>query len=184
MKKALIAATLALPLCANAGGFAGLDYISSKIEPDNTTASAKPEAVQFKFGSWINQDETLGGELRLGLGMGDDELSNGVDVEIDRYYGAYFRGQFPNTLPVRPYGLIGLTYMETTEENRFGSSDGENYKDISLGLGVDVTITHNMFVSVSVEKPIAKKDPKKTPETVPKNVRRSSRSVSAGITLA
>ncbi|MAX57069.1 MAG: hypothetical protein CL537_16400 [Alcanivoracaceae bacterium] len=148
MKKALIAATLALPLCANAGGFAGLDYISSKIEPDNTTASAKPEALQFKFGSWINKDETLGGELRLGLGMGDDELTNGVDVEIDRYYGAYFRGQFPNTMPVRPYGLIGLTYMETTEENRFGSSDGENYKDISLGLGVDVTITHNMFVSV------------------------------------
>ena len=67
--------------------------------------------------------------------MGDDELTNGVDVEIDRYYGAYFRGQFPNTMPVRPYGLIGLTYMETTEENRFGSSDGENYKDISLGLG-------------------------------------------------
>ena len=65
MKKALIAATLALPLCANAGGFAGLDYVSSKIEPDNTTASAKPQALQFKFGSWINKDETLGGELRL-----------------------------------------------------------------------------------------------------------------------
>ncbi|KGD64572.1 hypothetical protein Y5S_02327 [Alcanivorax nanhaiticus] len=148
MKKALIAATLALPLCANAGGFAGLDYVSSKIEPDNTTASAKPQALQFKFGSWINKDETLGGELRLGLGVGDDELSNNADLEIDRYYGAFFRGQFPNTLPVRPYGLIGLSYVETTVEFDNGGSDGENFKDLSLGLGVDVTITHNMFVSL------------------------------------
>ena len=148
MKKVLLAAILALPMFAQASGYAGLEIVSSKIEPDNTSSSAKPNALQFKFGTWINKDETLGGELRLGLGVGDDELSNNVDLEIDRMYGAYFRGQFPNTLPVRPYGLIGLTYMETTEENRFGSSDGENYKDISLGLGVDVTITHNMFVSV------------------------------------
>ena len=148
MKKVLLAATLALPMFAQASGYAGLDIVSSKIEPDNTSASAKPEVLQFKFGTWINRDETLGGELRLGLGIGEDELSNNVDVEVDRSYGAFFRGQFPNTMPVRPYGLIGLTYMETTEENRFGSSDGENYKDISLGLGVDVTITHNMFVSV------------------------------------
>ena len=152
MKPFLLAASLALPLtllpiAAGASGFAGIDVVSSEIEPDDG-GSADPTALQFKFGTWINRNETLGGELRLGLGMGDDELTNGVDVEIDRYYGAYFRGQFPNTMPVRPYGLIGLTYMETTEENRFGSSDGENYKDISLGLGVDVTITHNMFVSV------------------------------------
>ena len=148
MKRMLFAATLALPLFAQAGGFAGLDYISSKIEPDNTNASAKPEALQFKFGSWINKDETLGGELRLGLGMGDDELTNGVDVEIDRYYGAYFRGQFPNTLPVRPYGLIGVSYIETTANFPGGGSDGENYKDLSLGLGADITITNQIFLSV------------------------------------
>ena len=68
MKKVLFAAALAMPLFANAGGFAGIDFISSDIEPDNTTASAKPEALQFKFGSWINRDETLGGEVRLGSG--------------------------------------------------------------------------------------------------------------------
>ena len=33
--------------------------------------------------------EALGGEVRLGLGVGEDELSNNVDVEIDRYYGAF-----------------------------------------------------------------------------------------------
>ena len=148
MKKLLIAALGILPLLANASGYAGLDIVSSKIEPDNTSASAKPEALQFKFGTWINRDETLGGELRLGLGVGDDELSNNVDVEIDRMYGAYFRGQFPNTLPVRPYGLIGLSYIETTANFPGGGSDGENYKDLSLGLGADITITNQIFLSV------------------------------------
>jgi opacity protein-like surface antigen len=71
-----------------------------------------------------------------------------VDLEIDRYYGAYFRGQFPNTMPVRPYGLIGATYVETTEKNAFGGSDGENYKDLSLGLGVDFTITKTLFINL------------------------------------
>ena len=40
MKKVLLAATLALPMFAQASGYAGLDIVSSKIEPDNTSASA------------------------------------------------------------------------------------------------------------------------------------------------
>jgi opacity protein-like surface antigen len=71
-----------------------------------------------------------------------------VDLEIDRMYGAYFRGQFPNTLPVRPYGLIGVSYIETTANFPGGGSDGENYKDLSLGLGADITITNQIFLSV------------------------------------
>jgi len=148
MKKVLLAATLALPMFAQASGYAGLDIVSSKIEPDNTSASAKPEVLQFKFGTWINRDETLGGELRLGLGIGEDELSNNVDVEVDRSYGAFFRGQFPNTLPVRPYGLIGVSYIETTANFPGGGSDGENYKDLSLGLGADIPITNQIVLSV------------------------------------
>ena len=69
-------------------------------------------------------------------------------MEIDRYYGAYFRGQFPNTLPVRPYGLIGLTRMETTENFPGGGSTGENYSGLSIGLGADVSLTDVVFVSV------------------------------------
>ncbi len=148
LKKTLLATLATLPILANASGYAGLEIVSSKIEPDNTSSSAKPNALQFKFGTWINKDETLGGELRLGLGVGDDELSNNVDLEIDRMYGAYFRGQFPNTLPVRPYGLIGVSYIETTANFPGGGSDGENYKDLSLGLGADITITNQIFLSV------------------------------------
>lgn len=149
MKKILLTAALTgLPLFATAGGFAGLDLVSSKVSPDDTRGSADPMALQFKFGSWINRTETMGGELRLGLGIDDDSLNSAVDVEIDRYVGAYFRGQFPNKLPVRPYGLIGLSYIETTQTFTNGSTDGENYSDISLGLGTDITLSKSMFVSV------------------------------------
>ncbi|EKF75869.1 hypothetical protein A11A3_00205 [Alcanivorax hongdengensis A-11-3] len=147
IRKSLMAALFALPLSATASGFAGLDFVSSNVEPDDG-GSADPSALQFKFGSWINRDETLGGEVRLGLGVGDDHLRSGVDVEIDRSYGAYFRGQFPNTLPVRPYGLIGITRVETTQDYAGGGSKGENYNDLSLGLGADITLTNQVFVSV------------------------------------
>ena len=152
MKPFLLAASLALPLtllpiAAGASGFAGIDIVSSEIEPDDG-GSADPTALQFKFGTWINRNETLGGELRLGLGIDEDDLGRGTDVEIDRYYGAYFRGQFPNTLPVRPYGLIGLTRMETTENFPGGGSTGENYSGLSIGLGADVSLTDVVFVSV------------------------------------
>ena len=96
MKKVLFAAALAMPLFANAGGFAGIDFISSDIEPDNTTASAKPEALQFKFGSWINRDETLGGEVRLGLGV----------VKRGRLVG-YHAGAAEGQLLTRPFTLSG-----------------------------------------------------------------------------
>lgn len=147
MKQWLLAACVVLPLTAGADGFAGLDYVSSKVEP-HRGGSAKPKAVQFKLGTWINRNETLGGEVRLGLGMGDAHLRSGTDVEIDRYYGAYFRGQFPNTLPVRPYGLIGVTRMETTEDRPDRHSHSKNYSDLSLGLGVDLSLTNVVFVSL------------------------------------
>lgn len=152
MKRWLLAAGLALPFSVlsapvMAAGYAGLDYVSADINPDHG-GSADPSALQFKFGSWINRNETLGGELRLGLGIGDDSLGGGVDVEIDRYYGAYFRGQFPNTLPVRPYGLIGLTRVETTVDYPDGGSSGDNYSGLSLGLGADISLTDVVFLSV------------------------------------
>ncbi len=148
MKKTwLLAVCLVLPMIANASGFAGLDYVSSKVEPDRG-GSAKPSVLQFKLGTWINRTETLGGEVRIGLGLDDDSLGNGTKVEIDRQYGAYFRGQFPNSMPIRPYGLIGVTRVETTHDYRAGGSSSKNYSDLSLGLGVDFTVSPKVFLSV------------------------------------
>lgn len=139
---------LLLPAMAQAAGYAGVDYVFSTIEPDERIEDADVEALQFKFGTWFNPEQTFAGELRAALGTDDDRYGRtGVKVEIDRYYGAYLRGQFPDTLPVRPYGLLGVTRVETTEKSGI-SSDGENYTDISLGIGADMRVADNVFVSL------------------------------------
>lgn len=131
-----------------AGGYAGVGYVFSEVEPDNTSSSADVQALQFHFGSWFNSEGTFGGEFRAALGTSDDDINN-VDVEIDRFFGAYLRGQFPNSMPLRPYGLIGLTRVETTEKAG-GSSDDENYNGLSLGVGAELTIQNNVFVSMEL----------------------------------
>ena len=138
---------LCLPLVAPAaGGFAGVDYVFSTIEPDKTSGSADVDALQFRFGTWLNAERTFGGEFRAALGLNDDDI-NGVDVEIDRHYGGYLRGQFPGNVPIRPYGLIGVTRVETTE--KLGAdSDSEDYFGLSLGLGAEMDMQKNVFLTL------------------------------------
>lgn len=130
---------------ALAGGYAGVDYVFSNIEPEETTRDADVGALQFKFGTWLNPEGTFGAEFRAALGITDDEIGN-TEVEIDRYYGGYLRGQFPANVPVRPYGILGVTRVETTFKN--GGSDSEDYNDISLGIGADMDISNQVFVTL------------------------------------
>lgn len=143
MKKYLAILLLALPLFSHAAGFAGADLVFSTIEPDGSDRDADVTALQFKFGSWLNDASTLGFEFRAALGMDDDDINN-IDIEIDRYYGAYLRGQFPSDFQVRPYGILGLTRVETTES----PGGSENYSDLSLGLGAEMTLSNNLFLNL------------------------------------
>jgi outer membrane immunogenic protein len=149
MKRLLaLSLSLSLPMLlathanASTGGFAAVDAVISHIDPKSIGGSADVHALQFRFGATLNSAATLAGEFRAGLGFGRDS-SNGVRYEIDRHFGAYFRGQFPIRMPLRPYGLIGVTRVETTQ-----AGSGENYHDLSLGLGADYTLNQDIFISV------------------------------------
>ena len=142
MRPALLLFLLASPLSAWAAGFAAVDGVVSHVDPKNLSGSADIGAIQFRFGSALNSEATLGMEFRAGLGFGR-ERSNGVRYEMDRYFGAYLRGQFPANLVVRPYGLIGVSRIETTQ-----NGSGENYNDLSLGLGADYNVNETVFVSL------------------------------------
>lgn len=153
MKKNVLASLLSLLLSlpmllltaqAQAAGFAGADVVFSSIEPDGANGrDADVTALQFKFGSWLNNENTFGFEFRAALGLDDDDI-RGTEIEIDRYYGGYIRGQFPKDFVVRPYGILGLTRVETTEQ----PGGSENYNDLSLGIGAEMTIMQNLFVSL------------------------------------
>lgn len=153
--KGLLYALLLLPGISLAAGYASVDYSFSTIKPDERYSSADVNALQFRFGTWLNTEQTFGAEFRAALGTNDDDVYGYVplvtlfplEVEIDRYYGAYLRGQFPTTVPVRPYGLLGATRVETTE-SFLGSSRSGDYGGLSLGLGVEADIQQNIFVSL------------------------------------
>lgn len=142
-----------LPILAHAGGgFASLGYVHSTIKPPKADTKASVDAIQFNFGGWLNAQRTFGAEGRAGLGFGDDSMrfddGTRAKIEINRYYGAYMRAQFPDTMPVRPYGLLGVTRMETTESPDGSRSNSRSYSDVSLGFGVDITLDHNIYFSV------------------------------------
>ncbi len=153
MKKWLLAVVITLITPhALAGGYASIGYAFSNIEPEDTTADADVDALQFAYGSWLNPEATFGAEFRAALGMSDDRI-NGTEVEIDRYFGAYLRGQFPDTLPVRPYGLLGVSRVETTVGTR-----GEDHNDLSLGIGADMDVANNVFVSLEFIRLVDRSD--------------------------
>ncbi len=155
MKKWLLAVvtTLIVPQ-ALAGGYASIGYAFSNIEPEDRTSDADVDALQFSYGSWLNPEGTFGGEFRAALGISGDQLdSNGSELEIDRYFGAYMRGQFPDTLPVRPYGLLGFSRVETTLGNT-----SDDYNDLSLGIGADMTVAQNVFVSLEFLRLVDRSD--------------------------
>jgi len=143
MKRLTLMMMLSLaPLHAIAAGFAAVDGVVSHIDPKSISGSADVNAVQFRFGAALNAETTLAAEFRIGMGFGR-ENDGGVRYEVDRYFGAYLRGQFPARLPFRPYGLIGASRIETTQ-----NGGGENYNDLSLGLGADYSINQDIFLSV------------------------------------
>ncbi len=130
------------PLHAIGAGFAAVDGVVSHIDPKNISGSADITAVQFRFGAALNAEATLAAEFRVGMGFGR-ENNGGIRYELDRYFGAYLRGQFPARLPFRPYGLIGASRVETTQ-----NGSGDNYNDLSLGLGADYSINQDVFLSI------------------------------------
>ena len=152
LRGALIVSLLALagPTLAQGTGYASLGYVFGSLEPRRSDNDASVNALQFAFGGWLNAQQTFGAEGRIALGVGNDTITfedgSRQRVEIDRYYGGYLRAQFPNTVPVRPYGLLGATLVETSE--RGPGSRSRTYSDISLGLGVELDIDRNIYLSL------------------------------------
>lgn len=145
-----LAAYLPQAAFANNNGYAAMGYAFSKVEPKNSKKGANVDALQFGFGGWFNHQQTFGAEGRIALGINDGKFTPATGpkqkTEISRYYGAYLRAQFPNTLPVRPYGLLGVTRVETKIKPGNGNNSSRDYNDVSLGFGADLDLAPNVFV--------------------------------------
>ncbi|HLR18086.1 MAG TPA: porin family protein [Alcanivoracaceae bacterium] len=146
-----VAAVVATPTHANNNGYASLGYAFSSIEPKSGRNTAKVSAMQFAFGGWFNHQQTFGAEGRIALGFNSDDFTRNdggkAKLKMNRYYGGYLRAQFPNTLPFRPYGLLGLSRVETRETHP-DRNRSKDYNDLSLGFGIDVDLDPNIYLYV------------------------------------
>ncbi len=145
---ASLALSISAPVNAQPKPYLGVgagffEYEEDGVSDDATLAGAYGRAgVEFI--------DNISGELRLGTGIGDDDVSVGgtnVTVELDYFVGAYLRGSLPVHETVKPYAIIGATEGELTA-SAGGFSVSASESDLSYGFGLDFLIDERSTVSV------------------------------------
>ena len=95
--------------------------------------------------------DNISGELRLGVGIGDDDFSvPGIiegDISLDTLVGAYFAARLNSGGSVDPYVIAGFTRVEI-ELDVFGVSVSDSDNDISYGVGADFKVSSSASVNV------------------------------------
>jgi opacity protein-like surface antigen len=116
-----------------------IDYSEEGIATD-----ASVTALYGRVGTSFN--ENFSAEARIGFGLTDDTvafLGEDVDIQLNNFFGAYFKGGARLTEVFYPYAIIGYTRGEM-EASVFGASISESESDVSFGLGADFTVTDGM----------------------------------------
>jgi opacity protein-like surface antigen len=126
------------------GNFAFIEYSEEGLSGD-----ASLTALYGRLGT--NFSENFSGELRVGLGVGDDSLNvlgTDVDLSLEHMLGLYIRGGVPLGESVFPYAVIGYTRgkFELSASGLGSASASES--DVSFGLGTDFKLNEGLSVNV------------------------------------
>lgn len=138
---ALVPLLFTVPAYAQLYGGANLTVVAYAEDGFST---AHPIAATFKLGNHLASN--LAVEGRLAVGLTDDSASGCVDtgagivcgtadIEVDYYYGAYFKALLPAGV-VLPYAILGFTKAELTASAGGQSVSGDD-SDVSFGVGID-----------------------------------------------
>lgn len=147
LKSLLAASMITLPGITLAesyygGNFALIDY------SEEGASDASLNAVYGRFGTFFG--DNFSGELRLGLGVGDDSVNYGgidVDVELKNFFGAYLRGGVPVGESFYPYAVIGYSKGKL-KASAFGESESVSESDLSFGVGSDFSVTESVKINL------------------------------------
>ncbi|MDX1693386.1 MAG: porin family protein [Ketobacteraceae bacterium] len=123
---------------ASAELYGGVNYMAAELEVGSTDFDLG--ALYGRFGSQFN--ENLSGELRVGVGVSDDEVL-GFNVEIDKYFGGYVRGSVPLNDGIMPYIIVGITDVDIDTD---AGSDSD--EDLSYGIGLDFKIDNQLMLNL------------------------------------
>lgn len=163
---AFLAATLAgASTMANAQTFSDMTYYAganlswlSTTQQGNQSPTVDVDPVDFdadiiaaygRFGMLFHPN--FSGEVRLGFGLGEDEveLDGQVgDVDLKSYYGLYLRGGFPINDMFNPYAVLGYTWLDselTWADETWDAGDSDS--DISYGIGADFNVMDTVTIN-------------------------------------
>ena len=155
-KSLLVLSISAAPLMASAadpyfgGNFALVEYTEEGF-PD-----ASLNSIYGRFGAYFG--ENFSGELRLGVGIGDDTVNyegTDVNVELKDFYGVYLRGGVPIGEIFYPYAIIGYTKGKV-EGSAYGISESFSESDASFGVGADFSFTETLKLNLEYAKYLEK----------------------------
>lgn len=98
-------------------------------------------------------------ELRLGFGLGDDDIvvsyggeseSTGINFQVDSYVSGYFRPQYV-TQNFQIYGLLGFSNINANLSSN-GYSEDDSSSGISYGVGAGYIFSEQFSVNIEWKK--------------------------------
>jgi hypothetical protein len=137
MKK-ILAALFALSLFSTAQSENYYSANVMQIKAESGGESLSYNAISGTFGTVMS--ESVSGELRFGIGLGDDSLvdyyGDTITSEIDYMYGAYLKFN-ANSGNIKPYAILGLTKFKSSVDSSVGVKESGSEDDFSYGVGID-----------------------------------------------
>lgn len=159
------ALALIVPTQVNATSFyhgyqvSDLDFTNSKGTSNQVTVSGK---------AGIRFNDNVSGELRAGVGIGDDEIIGSYDdgqvpiqVELRAFYGVYMRVGKQVSRYMYPYAILGYTKLHERRGNTSLNTnpglsnidvdvdvEDKSMSGVSYGAGVDINIREYLKLSI------------------------------------
>ena len=151
MKKTLLALVLAgTSFASQANWQAGVGYVnlSDSEGGDSISLNALVGSLGYKFKTGDNF--YLVPELRLGTGVGDDELY-GAKIEVESFTALSLRGQYDLESGLYIYGAPSYANLEV-KASAYVESASEDEWEFGLGGGVGYNFSNAMLAELSYEQ--------------------------------
>ena len=148
----LLAAAAALSMSASAysDNYFGLNLSKTELESSELGEDPSMTTLYLRGGTAIT--DFLDAELRLGIGIGNDEQETpGSDInteaEVAGLAGVYAKGHVSLADFATPYAILGWTHIEVGIGGPGANSD-EKEDGLSYGIGVDFNFSELFGINV------------------------------------
>ncbi len=132
-------------------GFMNTDFLDRFEDLE----SASDNVLVARFGGYFNKN--ISAEIRYGVGLGRDMVSNSTEAGTFNMFGAYLRAghEFSNNL--YPYVMLGYTQSVTTISS-YNQTLHTAAKSISYGVGADYKFNDKITINAEYAPELSNND--------------------------